>query len=907
VTPCANFFQVLKGHDGGVLSLSWCQQDSDLLLSCGKDNRNICWNPQTGDSYGEYSVVTNWTFQTRWNPHNPSFMATASFDGKISIQSIQNTKPEAEAQAGNQSQAADDEDFFSKAHPQSQGSTFSLQKAPKWLQRPCGASFGFGGKIVSFKTGTGEGNTRSMVRISTYAIDDGVVASTQSFEASLKQNDLDKIFNTRMTEAADDAEKADWKVIKTLTSKNTRKELVDYLGFSTHEDEAADGISKLSVNGNEKDTLQAPEDNEASAPKSNRLSAFFDNSADGDNFPSELAATKGAKTNNPFHMYSGSESESDRRITRALLLGEFEKALDVCLQENRMSDAFMIAICGGQKCVDKAQKAYFSQKEGGPNYLRLLASVVGKNLWDLVHNADLEQWKEVIATICTYADAKEFPDLCEALGDRLEEKMNAQGGNASIRKDASCCYLAGSKLEKVVAIWIAELQEHENAGLQDLDKGSSFSVHARTLQSFIEKVTVFREVTNYRDEDVNAESDWKLTALYDKYIEYADIASAHGQLPIAERYLDLLPNKYPAADVARGRVKRATSKAPQQQTQKAPATTGRPGQRLPPSGTDFQHQQQPPIPAKPIIQGQPNPYAPPGATSTQNPYAPTNGQTYGSSGYPNPTNYQQPQPPQQQYGPPYPNQPLGPPPRNINSSPSIPPPSKASNIANWNDTPADFFKPPTSRRNTPGPSANAPQPYQPVQNPAQNFAPPPRSTPPLGPPPKAGAGPPRISSPPMNGSQSFQQPERPSSTANVYAPQQPSLPVQQQAPVPRGPSPYNAPPSGPPPSNRYAPAQPAPSAQQENQTMMGGGRQPPPPSNPYAPQQSYNVPRQSVPQHPPPAGPPQQSAPPSGPPQAPPQDSRPNTAQSQRRAPPPSKYRKPLSHINLNVTSHTTD
>ncbi|OAX82810.1 protein transporter SEC31 [Emergomyces africanus] len=45
--------RVLKGHESGVLSLSWCAQDPDLLLSCGKDNRTICWNPQTGVQYGE--------------------------------------------------------------------------------------------------------------------------------------------------------------------------------------------------------------------------------------------------------------------------------------------------------------------------------------------------------------------------------------------------------------------------------------------------------------------------------------------------------------------------------------------------------------------------------------------------------------------------------------------------------------------------------------------------------------------------------------------------------------------------------------------------------------------------------------------------------------------------------------
>lgn len=97
-----------------MLSISWCPQDNDLLLSCGKDNRSICWNPQTGEAYGEFAVVTNWTFQTRWNPHNPNLLATASFDGKIKVQSIQNTKSDTSPSSGGQSQVTDDE--IGRAH-----------------------------------------------------------------------------------------------------------------------------------------------------------------------------------------------------------------------------------------------------------------------------------------------------------------------------------------------------------------------------------------------------------------------------------------------------------------------------------------------------------------------------------------------------------------------------------------------------------------------------------------------------------------------------------------------------------------------------------------------------------------------------------------------------------------------
>ena len=881
-----------------MLSLSWCQQDSDLLLSCGKDNQTICWNPQTGESYGEFPIVTNWTFQTRWNPHNPNLLATASFDGKLSVQTIQNTKTETDDSVGKQTQALDGEDFFTKAQSQPQTASFTLPKAPKWLERPCGASFGFGGKVISFNLAGGVPR-QSTVRVTSFAIDSDVGTSTETFEKAMNEHDLTSICESKISQATFEAEKTDWKVIETLISGNPRKELVKYLGIPSSDDETNDGVAKLTINGNEdgKPSTQA----NGVVSRNNRLSAFFDNSNDGDNFLSDLAATKGAKTNNPFHIYDGEESEADRKITRALMLGQFEKAMEACLEEDRMSDAFMIAICGGQKCIDLVQKAYFTKQAKGPNYLRLLASIVGKNLWDFVYNADLENWKEVMATLCTYASADEFPDLCEALGDRLEDQRQDDVNNSSLRKDASFCYLAGSKLEKVVGIWIADLEHNEKSGSQDESHDSTFSVHARSLQNFIEKVTVFREVTHYEDNDRRSNADWKLAPLYDKYTEYAEIVASHGQLQIAEKYLGLLPDKYPAAEIARNRVKQATRKTPAPTAPTAPRqplNAARPTQRPSANVPSFEDRRSPvPIPTVPAT----NPYAPSTLNQSQNPYAPPNLGPYGAPAY-QPQNLMQQHPRQQHgmalpsaYGAPPKPQPLGPPPRNLNASPSIPPPSKAQNMTNWNDTPESFFKPPTSRRGTPGvgtPAINNPFPIQQSTPNQPAVGPPfgaqPRSTAPA-PPPKGLAPPPTLASPQANEPQSYLQPERPSSSAaNIYAPQQPTpqlVPSQQHAVMPRGPSPYNAPPSGPPPSNRYAPApatQPAAPVNQMQPPMSAGTRQGPPPPNPYAPQQSYAAPQPNFSNQQPYGVPPQASTPSQGPPAGPPQGSRPGTAQSQR-------------------------
>lgn len=854
--------RILKGHDQGVLSLAWCGQDSDLLLSCGKDNRSICWNPHTAQVVGEFPIVTNWTFQTRWHPRHPSLLATASFDGKIIIQTIQNTKT-ATTDTATTSQAADGADFFAKAQTQDQASSFSLPKPPKWMRRPVGASFGFGGKLAIFKN-SDEQPTKSSVKVTTINADEAVESSIADFQKVLQGDQMASIIDTRIESTKSEASKEDWRVIKALTSDAPRKALLSHLGFENKETKAEDPAEPV-------EKTDAAETNGITTKDSNRLSSFFDNAGDSQGFLADLASSKGAKTNNPFQVYKGSESQTDKEVTRALLLGNFEAAVDACLKEKRLSDAFMVAVCGGQKCIDKVQAAYFAQQSDGPNYLRLLASVVGKNLWDVVYNADLANWREVMAALCTYADQSEFPDLCEALGDRLEEH------NAS-RKDAAFCYLAGSKLDKVVPIWIGDMQEGEKEHTSSSTDESEFSIHVQSLQGFIEKVSIFRNATKFEDNDGKTKSaDWKLESLYQRYAEYGDVVAGHGHLDMAQKFLDLLPVQYPTAEVARNRVKQASRKT----------TTAR---ALPASVSAAANNPFQPVIAPSVNTGrhtQPgyaasNAYAPTGyqpqqSPSAASPYAPTG--PYGG--------YQAP--PAQQ--------PLGPPPQaGVSAPPPGPPTSNRSqaNGGSWNDLPENFVTKPVSRRGTPGagippvasPFANSASaatagPYGSV---AQPSVPPQKSTAPLPPPPKAGQAPPRVGSPLVGRTMPDPTLRPTSAAANAYAPAPGAsypptagataapAPV---APPPRGVSPYQPPPSqaSGPPSNRYAPA----AGSTPSPAPPGGynppGTRPIAPS-PYAPPQAGATPSQygAPPQaqsRPPTAPPPMASGPPpSGPPRA---------------------------------------
>ncbi|KAH6891117.1 hypothetical protein B0T10DRAFT_484478 [Thelonectria olida] len=920
--------KTLQGHDQGILSLSWCRQDSELLLSSGKDNRTIVWNPRTGERYGELPEVTNWTFLTRFNPHNPNLSATASFDGKITVQTLQNTNPDTSKAAAEKN--LDDEDFFRAAQDQPQDASWSLSKAPNWFERPVGASFAFGGKVVVFKANpTQAGQKRSSkIVISNFSVDSEVSSATEKFQEAIASGDVSAICSERVEQAKSEEEKADWQVMETLVGDNPRSKIVEYLGFN--EDELVNGAE--SPKSQEEEEPEAKAEASADEDKKKRLSNFFDGGEaedDGDDFLSGLAATKDAKTDNPFHLFSDGDTSVEKEVTKALMLGNFAKATDICLKEERIADAFLIANCGGQELVDKVQAAYLARKEGVPSYMRLLGSVISKNLWDVVYNADLENWKETMAIICTFSDPAEFPDLCEALGDRINEEGE--------RKDASFCYLVGSKLEKVVSIWVSELEEAEQAGMQEQSGDSTFSLHARTLQNFIEKVTVFRHVTKFEDGEKGVTADWKLATLYDKYTEYADILAGHGQLAVAQKYLDLLPTTYPPAELSRTRVRLATKKAAPQTQARVPASSTRTSSKVParaayqpalqgslqgqPAAAPNPYGTLPPNPlaarasaSSPAQQYTPssNPYQPQGGyapqggyqppTQTQGGYAPVGYQPSAQPAFPNPT------------GPP----PMGGPPRN--TTPLAPPPPKAKNMDNWNDVPMVTKVP--SRKSTPS--------VAPITSPfpgqvGSSMPPPPPgpgaygqrtgSTPP--PPPPKGPAPPRVQSPLAAPPQSFQAPPPAAAAHNPYAPPLPAVGASPQVPTiaPRMASPYNAPPAGPPPTNRYAPA---PAAQQQYNQPPPGNRPPPTGSfgaapqqahapNPYAPN-PYAAPA-SQPSAPPPgppaAGHPPTGPPPGGPPRAgPPPSAVPQPTPPPQQAAPPPKVRHPAgdrSHIPANA------
>ncbi|CAO3606729.1 unnamed protein product [Mucor hiemalis] len=572
--------KILTGHTMGVLDVSWCRQDSDLLISSGKDCKTLCWNPNTGKLNGELSSNLKWSFGVDWSPRNPDLFATSSFDGSIDIFSIQGTLGNNPA---NRSPVSGDPfDTSISAAAASSTKSFELTVPPKWLRRPVGATFGFGGKLVTFNNKLGQRDTASgtpgqptgadwkatprFVKITTIHTDPDIVKRSEELE-SATYNNLSNLIDDRIQNSSKD--KVEWEVLKTLFSEDAREQLITYLGFEKEQvtTAAAALLESCDAVNESKETLKSDlskqipinldrKDDPLTTP-TNTAAAFFAESSflekTNDSFFSQLsqendpvvvggrdsglASAHVVSASKPFKLYPEGSTENDHLITRAIMIGDFESAVKACIAIERFSDALMLAICGGSDLLAQTQKIYFESQSKKHTYLRLLEGIVEDDLSSIVRDADVKEWASILVVLCTYAQPTEFGSYCELMGDRLLS-------DSDLHDKAILFYLASGNLEKVSSMWISQFEQDKCAG--------ESAVHGIKLQELVEKVTIFRTAIDYEDTFSASEcGEYPLSDLYDKYCEYAEFMASQGRLDVAMKYINLTPSEYNSTKAVR--------------------------------------------------------------------------------------------------------------------------------------------------------------------------------------------------------------------------------------------------------------------------------------------------------------------------------------------------------------------
>uniref|UniRef100_A0A669BEP6 Protein transport protein Sec31A n=1 Tax=Oreochromis niloticus TaxID=8128 RepID=A0A669BEP6_ORENI len=480
--------KVLENHTRGILSISWSQADSELLLSSAKDNRILCWNPNTGEVIYELPTTNQWCFDVEWCPRNPALLSTASFDGRITVYSVMGGSLKAQQQS-TISSSFDTMDPFGTGQvlpplqvpqPQVQDTIVPpLKKPPKWVRRPVGASFAFGGKLITFENPKlppvqSPQPVPRQVFVSQVTTETEFLQRSRELQTALQSGSFNSYCQAKIQSAKSDAEQDIWKFLLVNFEDEARIKFLKLLGFS--KDELERKISKclgktFQPNGHGVDAKDLAE-------KMQRLST---------------------------------EVNTDGLISQALLVGNFEGAVDLCLNDGRYAEAILLSISGGEELLKKTQQKYLSKQKNSISML--ISSVVTQNWKDIVQSCELDNWKEALAALLTYAHPEDFARLCDTLGSRLECE-----GTEKRCLQACLCYICSGNIEKLVECWALHRDCSSPLGLEDL----------------VEKVMMLRKsIERLRNCEVAVQSP----VLAEKLTCYAGILAAEGSLTTALSYL----------------------------------------------------------------------------------------------------------------------------------------------------------------------------------------------------------------------------------------------------------------------------------------------------------------------------------------------------------------------------------
>ncbi|ONM25762.1 Protein transport protein SEC31 homolog B [Zea mays] len=394
--------------------------------------------------------------------------------------------------------------------------------APKWLKCPTGASFGFGGKLVSFHPVAptqGAQTSTSEVHVHNLVIEQSLVSRSTEFEAAIQNGDkssLRALCEKKSQESLSDEERETWGFLRVMFEDGdfARTKLLAHLGFEPPQAPPASSTDELSQ------TLADTLNIDHAAVTDNADAQFLiDN---GDDFfnnprPSEASLAEESVSTNGQQIeqeVSGdsvpSDPSIDKSIQHALVVGDYKGAVNQCLASNRMADALVIAHAGGSALWESTRNHYL--KNSISPYLKVVSAMVGNDLMSFVSTWPLSSWKETLALLCTFAQKEEWHILCDTLASRLL--------NVGDTLAATLCYICAGNIDKAVEIWSRTLKS-EDGGKTYVD----------LLQDLMEKTITLALATGQK----------RFSASLSKLIEnYAELLASQGLLKTAMEYLKLL-------------------------------------------------------------------------------------------------------------------------------------------------------------------------------------------------------------------------------------------------------------------------------------------------------------------------------------------------------------------------------
>ncbi|XP_055372912.1 protein transport protein Sec31A isoform X2 [Condylostylus longicornis] len=500
----------LQVHNRGILGLTWCPTDVDMMISCAKDNKILCWNPNSelpnGEILGEVATTIQWYSDVQWCPRNPALIASSSLEGNVSIYSLFGGTHHQVLTSNKIADSFPGMDQFSQAPIPQQTTQIIYQdliKPPKWMKRKSGVSFGFGGKLITFGDKSGQ-----QIKINQIVTETELVNRANALDKVLEDGNYSEYCKNKADQMSDQDGRYLWYFIKANFELNPREEMLNLLGYN--KEDTANKFKKhtkienlVNRNGIEDVTAKM-----ATLTHGGDNNALFDALAEENKLQKQIADKKSQK----FKIPTGDDSSG--LISEAILSGNIEAAVDLCFSCGKSTEALIIASTAGIDFLKNVQLNYLLKQN---NEVSNIIIALAQNEWiNIMSNCEIESWKEALMGALTHSDAR-LGDLCAKLGDRLQEEST----EFNLMRKALLCYICAGDVGKLVEGWLNLRNKKANTKLSTSE-----------LQDLVEIVMLLKKSLELRGVSIQVSGQ-----LAEFLAQYAGLLATQGALDTALSYL----------------------------------------------------------------------------------------------------------------------------------------------------------------------------------------------------------------------------------------------------------------------------------------------------------------------------------------------------------------------------------
>lgn len=493
-------------HSSGVLSSAWCPQDHNIIASSSNDGKTCFFHSETGDLISEIHDGKRYR-SLEWSPYNRGLILGYSTEDETKIV-----------------------DFGSAT---SKAETTDSSYAPKWLARPLGARFGFGGKLVTFSSKPEEG-----IKLYQTQAAPEICNRLEQLEENRSKYPLTEVVDKFIEQSSkNEIEKMEWVTIRSLCTKNFDS-LFTLLDIDKdavfNEAERFSGKKKNKAKSNKAETQSKAARDGLTNLDADQANQFFATLAESSEKRLEEEEKKAEVKPGPkvaqetISRNSNWDEGAEGIIKRNLLIGNIEGAAECALKCGRTTEALLLALSApNEQIFDQIKEEYFAHnKDSFVN--TVIKGIVDGKVEDLVLDIAQGNWREALAYTLSFTPKAQIQDLLEKIAEQVLQKK--RDVNSAI-----ICYMISRNIEKLSDLWKVRAD-----AIIKKNPNHKYAIYC----NYAEKITFYRMATGITDN----------TEHCDKVIgELAEYLANEGLFEIAQRYLDLNGCKSEQADRVRER------------------------------------------------------------------------------------------------------------------------------------------------------------------------------------------------------------------------------------------------------------------------------------------------------------------------------------------------------------------